>query len=362
LSNLGQRLVATLLTLKVRCHSPGVLSDVSGSFIVKPCTAEEIRFYESIPAHNPDLLHHVPTFMGTLALSSPEEQEALEVQDPMSISAALQAQTANDIPTQPGIQSKPIGAGQALVMENVAFGFTRPNVLDVKLGARLWDDKAPQHKRTKLDAVAAHTTSGTLGFRIAGMRVWKRPRLVGADWQCDVYGKAYGRSFTKDKIRGAFDAFFCPNPAARPPTVNKCNMMRRCDALVAGLQEALETQDSRMYSSSILVVCEADDDALQRALDREAESYARYKRSEVGGNQDSYVAQTPDDDDNGEDESEDGEEEHKTLSPICRVKLIDFAHAEWTPGSGPDENTLSGIRNLRLTLQAMITATDAQGD
>ena len=27
-------------------------------------------------------------------------------------------------------------------------------------------------------------------------------------------------------------------------------------------------------------------------------------------------------------------------------RLIDFAHASWTPGQGPDENTLVGIRNL----------------
>jgi len=34
------------------------------------------------------------------------------------------------------------------------------------------------------------------------------------------------------------------------------------------------------------------------------------------------------------------------LPKIQVLKLIDFAHAEWTPGTGPDENVLHGIRNV----------------
>lgn len=342
-------------------HSPGVLSDTSGSLIVKPCTLQEIHFYESIPAHHPALLHHVPTFMGTLALSRPEERKALEVQDPMSISAALQAQTANDIPSQVMTKSRSIDASQAIVLENVAVGFTRPNILDVKLGARLWDDKAPPHKRARLDAAAAQTTSGSLGFRIAGMRVWRKPRLPGADWKCDVYDKAYGRSFTKDSICKGFEDFFCADSGVRPPTVDECYMVRRCDAMIAGIQEALVAQECRMYSSSILVVCEADHEALKHALDRETESYERYKGSEVGRGQHARGRHTTEDE-SEQDTSEDDEAEQKSLSPICSVKLIDFAHAERKPGFGRDENTLSGIYNMRLVLQAMLTAADGQRD
>jgi len=31
---------------------------------------------------------------------------------------------------------------------------------------------------------------------------------------------------------------------------------------------------------------------------------------------------------------------------IAVAKLIDFAHASWTPGQGPDENALQGVRNV----------------
>ena len=62
---------------------------------------------------------------------------------------------------------------------------------------------------------------------------------------------------------------------------------------------------------------------------------------------------------NGDDEqSEEDEDEDRPCDPkIYTVKVIDFAHAEWTPGMGPDENSLLGVRSvsrysqeIRLTL------------
>jgi 1D-myo-inositol-tetrakisphosphate 5-kinase/inositol-polyphosphate multikinase len=40
--------------------SDGVLSDESGAVVVKPCTAAEISFYESVSASHPDLAPHLP--------------------------------------------------------------------------------------------------------------------------------------------------------------------------------------------------------------------------------------------------------------------------------------------------------------
>jgi 1D-myo-inositol-tetrakisphosphate 5-kinase/inositol-polyphosphate multikinase len=38
--------------------------------------------------------------------------------------------------------------------------------------------------------------------------------------------------------------------------------------------------------------------------------------------------------------------EEPALPKLFSVKLIDFAHATWTPGQGPDENSLKGVRSL----------------
>lgn len=50
-------------------------------------------------------------------------------------------------------------------------GFTRPCVLDLKLGTRLYDDDATPEKREKMQKNAKGTTSEELGIRISGMKV-----------------------------------------------------------------------------------------------------------------------------------------------------------------------------------------------
>ncbi|KAI5279707.1 hypothetical protein KEM52_004295 [Ascosphaera acerosa] len=51
----------------------------------------------------------------------------------------------------------------------------------------------------------------------------------------------------------------------------------------------------------------------------------------------------------GSDDDEDEEEPPKVLE----VRLIDFAHAAWTPGQGPDENVLHGLRNVAGFFEAI---------
>ena len=52
----------------------------------------------------------------------------------------------------------------------------------------------------------------------------------------------------------------------------------------------------------------------------------------------------------GEDEDEEqpltGSANRFAMPHIYSLKLIDFAHAEFTPGQGPDENALHGVRSL----------------
>lgn len=335
-----------------------MLSDTTGFFVIKPCVTQEVQFYESIPANNPELLHHVPTFFGTLALSSPEEQKALEQQDPLSISAALQAQTADNLPRPPvSQQQRPIDTEQAIVLENIAHGFTKPNVLDIKLGARLWDDETPPLKRARLDKVAAETTTGSLGFRIAGMRVWQKPQRADDAWGCTVHLKDYGRMFTSDNVVEGFQHFFSDSSKpGRALSSERLNMVERCNALIAGIETALERQESRMFSSSILIVYEADEAALSNAIQREEEEYRLYQekmKSAMHRSEDEH-----EDSDGETDEDGDGEASSKVA--ICNVKLIDFGHAAWTPGAGPDENTLAGIRSVRSILQDLMHQPDRE--
>lgn len=300
----------------------------------------------------------MPIFYGKLALSTAEQKEALKNQDPLSINAALQAQegTAHELvasskakrpaPEPHQVFGKRLETDHAIVMENVTAGFVRPNTLDVKLGARLWDDDAPPAKRQRLDEVSARTTSATLGFRIAGMRVWQPEDGSSTNdpkGQYSVYDKYYGQEFTEDNVRRGFEEFFLGGQSNRRKlTASRRAVLELCEAEITQMEQVLEGLESRMYSASVLFVFEGDNSSLERAITAVEELPKR------GSTKKSDVKPGADRDEDSEDEDD--------VPKIHAAKLIDFAHAHWTPGQGPDENMLQGIRSVRRMLRKMLDA------
>jgi 1D-myo-inositol-tetrakisphosphate 5-kinase/inositol-polyphosphate multikinase len=101
---------------------------------------------------------------------------------------------------------------------------------------------------------------------------------------------------------------------------------------VRRIQEVMESQESRMFSASLLFVFEGDGVALRAAMEEASRSPATLVNGDGGDSE----------------EDEDGED---TGPKIYSVKVIDFAHAEWTPGMGPDENSLIGVRSVAKILK-----------
>ncbi|KAJ5279352.1 hypothetical protein N7478_004724 [Penicillium angulare] len=418
--------------------SDGVRRTLSGSLIVKPCTKQEVEFYESSALH-PAVQEFMPLFIGSLssadqqqplAIAAAQQSGAVFLPDPgnpptdsacpaeaataslpiTSVAAPVPHEEANGAPQ---IEEKlwvPSGGkkletGISIVLENVASGFRRPNVLDVKLGARLWADDAPPAKRTKLDAVSNETTSSTLGYRIAGMKVW-----TGQDGDMDAgtktnpyaikyegvegakgeviekngymrYDKWYGRSFNERNVKQGFETFLA---GAKAGSIDRSKMIaKRVVDELKNVQQVLELEESRMYSSSVLVVYEADPEAMEVALveekrlseqepgdgdeeededDEEVDFEFTEEVLDLAGVQlpggipgglpqqainitiDPQTAQMP----------ELGDEEDEEETPkVHDLRIIDFAHANWTPGEGPDENMLMGIRSLIKVFQEL---------
>ncbi|KAK8163504.1 inositol polyphosphate kinase-domain-containing protein [Phyllosticta citribraziliensis] len=359
----------------------GVLSDPTGALVIKPCTPQEIAFYESAAAAHPRFARYMPTFMGTLKLGG----EATAA-DTAGTAASLQ-------PNDPGpLKGKKLATDTSIVLENAAAGFARPNVLDLKLGARLWDDGTAEAKRARLDKVAAETTSSSLGFRIAGMRVWQgdgvdkkeEGELASLDPASGykTFNKLYGRVFAADNVKQGFrDYLLVPSAGVTPAAAR--HTIRRLVADVRGVQAALEAEESRMYSASLLFVYEGDPAAARAAAAKLAEK----ERAELDALQ-SGTATGPqgwneDDDDevevevevdaqgqmrlvgkdgavveggvdDGQDVDEQMDDDDEEEEPkLVTVKLIDFAHARWTPGEGPDENALRGVRAVVSLLEEL---------
>ncbi|KAL8787285.1 MAG: hypothetical protein Q9195_007844 [Heterodermia aff. obscurata] len=373
----------------------GVLSDPSGSCIIKPCKQSEIDFYESIHPHS-ELGRFIPRFMGSLSLTDPK--------DPAQFTAALIQQLENNgqVNVHNGI-SEPIAVDNgwtpsnggrietncAIAMENVADGYRKSNILDVKLGARLWADDAPPAKRAKLDNVAGETTSKALGFRVAGMRIWQGEQAAGQSGVDEdlykSYDKNYGRALTAETVVQGFEDYFRIIRSKRP-VGNMMTVIRRFIDDLEELQGILEREESRMYSASLLFVYEGDPEALEEAISAENQNLATFAALEErhpdcdgrdpkavdGGTSHSDTSNmkgglassssngesaaldgTVDDSEDSSELEEEEEEEEEELPKIQDLKLIDFAHATWTPGQGPDENLLHGIRNVIRTLNEL---------
>ncbi|KAH8425415.1 inositol polyphosphate multikinase [Aspergillus melleus] len=393
----------------------GVRCTPSGFLIAKPCTPEEVAFYESSALH-PTFRDFMPTFMGTL--SSADQQQPLAIaasqqggavvlpgsdsssttNTPATTEPSTAPSAASD-PTEQGQTWVPSGGkkldtGLSIVLENVASGFVRPNVLDVKLGARLWADDAPPAKRTKLDAVSKDTTSSSLGFRIAGMKVW-----TGVNGETDAgsktdpydvrhegsegakgeiiekdgykrYDKWYGRSFSQENVKEGFESFLA---GAKAGTIDRSKFLaKRLADELRRVQQVIEAEESRMYSSSVLIVYEGDPTAMENALEEEKKAQERGPEESESEDEEfelelqedgsyqvvdlptgpggapqqvnainiSIDPETAQLGDLGEDEDE------EDPPKVHDLRLIDFAHASWTPGQGPDENVLKGIRSL----------------
>ena len=295
----------------------------------------------------------------------------------------------------------------AIMLENVAEHYRKPNILDVKLGARLWADDAPLAKREKLDRNAEETTSKSLGIRISGMRVWEGSESAEQSEALNggyrVYDKNYGRSFNPDTVRQGFETFFGIGKGDAASKAIK-RVIKRFLQDLEGLQAVLEKKESRIYSSSLLFVYEGDSSALQEAFVAERQFFASHREeipneeirasavSTINGNglfncnaaynggpsdgnllskrdhplnraqishhdPHSHSSSTlPSNDPDLEDEH-DGEDEIEEIAlppPIQAMKLIDFAHAEWTPGQGPDENLLHGVRSVIRILYELL--------
>ncbi|KAF3930463.1 hypothetical protein ABW20_dc0108396 [Dactylellina cionopaga] len=303
----------------------GVLRDESGALLIKPCLPKEVAFYQSAADH-PAFAKWMPTFMGTLQLNAQTNASLGDkpgIPPVPAIAPALPSSDAGEVSTRSDATvKKPLEI--SIVLSNLTYGFLKPCVLDVKLGAQLWDDEAPLDKRARLDEVANKTTSSSLGMRIAGMKVWKGP---ANDYQ--AYDKLYGRQFTAESAVDGFKEFLFSGELTEEQS--KLLAKRFADK-VEQIESVMENQESRMYSASLLFVYEGDSDALDQALQIEKD-----KKPGKGT--------LVDDEDDDEDYDDDDDDEKPQDKKVEDLKIIDFAHASWTPGQGPDHNALRGVKS-----------------
>lgn len=60
---------------------------------------------------------------------------------------------------------------QSVVLENLSYNYTHPNILDAKLGTKLYDPHASEEKKERMERAARETTSAETGLRWTGCQV-----------------------------------------------------------------------------------------------------------------------------------------------------------------------------------------------
>jgi len=261
---------------------PGVMSSADGNTIIKPCLPAEKAFYEAM-------------------------------QDAPEGSAMARLRTL--CPEFRGVTVD----GNSIKLQNLSNDFSKPNILDIKLGTQLYDEDASPEKKERMIQAAMKTTSLETGVRMTGFQVFD----AGTN-EYVTTPKSYGKSITSSQLPEAF-AKFLPvlsptldpsksvetapaigsTPIGHPPAL-LAQVIDGIYADVAAIKDAMERLYLRMVGGSILVIYEGDTDVLRLALS--------------------------------------GEENGGFKPPAYRVRLIDFAHTKLkSEQDGVDKGVILGL-------------------
>ncbi|ESK94214.1 inositol polyphosphate multikinase [Moniliophthora roreri MCA 2997] len=276
----------------------GVQSTQDGSLIIKPALGLEHQFYQSLTTSSSDeglgrLRPFVPKFYGTLKL------EGELVPD-------------------------------NLVLENLSHPFSKPNILDIKLGTVLYDESAPPDKVERMLKTARQTTSLETGVRLTGFQVYDNSTSQAVNTP-KSYGKSIKPSDLPDGIAKFFPIPSDTNTSGLPPRL-LLPILENIKEDIQEIREAVAGIEMRMVGGSCLIIYEADWEKAEEGVD--------------------WLNETPNDEE--EEEESEGEEEGKKKGPPYVVKLIDFAHTRFKSGEGPDEGVLKGLDTVLRLLDGRI--------
>lgn len=293
--------------------------EVAGPVFIKSTTPQELDFYNELQDSDSAvdgsvLSHWMPVMMGTLTAGNLHHIEGLEL--------PVATEGAANVSAKDGLVK--------IVLQNLYHGFSQPSILDIKLGKVLTDELTAPEKRERLANVARNTTTGSLGLRVCGMKVWGQHTSEVPEIYSNIlehveekdgylsFNKFFGRSVTDATIKDALMLFFAAAPSHR-----RHELINRFHQRLQLLYNCLLDLEVRIFSGSLLFIYESDPE--------------RWNNIESYESADPLLAGLNDDD---------SDDETNPNTPLSRLNMIDFAHATHTKGRGYDENLVDGVENL----------------
>lgn len=250
-------------------------------------------------AHLHQLKGFLPKFLGTLTVqgtddgpldgAAKQEVEALQAEDgkpkevnPFSLYPFLQLRYF------PNIMLYTTYISQCIVLQDLAYPYTRPSILDIKLGRLTHDETATPEKAERMLARAKSTTSWHTGMRLTGFQTWDpvnteavvTPKEYGysiaADQLIEGMGKFFKTDWVAKKELDVMDQDSAEKPAAIASSVfsliqrqqYRRNLIRTINSLISTLDKLItlfSVLEIRMIGASILILYEGDPTLLEEA-------------------------------------------------------------------------------------------------
>ncbi|KAF7292352.1 Kinase [Mycena chlorophos] len=308
-------------------HTDGVLATEDDMLLIKQALPVELQFYRAIAAASDPqitaLRPWIPRFLGTLTLQGEIDPDAPTSETNIPVKPLSESSSSrNDNKDEFGF---------SLVLENLTHPFSKPNILDIKLGTVLYDENAPPDKVARMIKTAETTTTLRTGMRLTAFQVYDN-----ASGDPVLTPKTYGKSISAEQLPEGFERFFPVAGTQGLPAPLLLQILELLREDVQDIRDVLADIELRMIGASLLILYESD-----------------AARAEEGIK---WMLRDPDEDEQeSEDEDEDDEEEDGPPRPYD-VRLIDFAHTRFTAGKGPDDGVLLGLDTILDQLDRRMAA------
>mmetsp|Transcript_1973 Transcript_1973/g.2802 ORF Transcript_1973/g.2802 Transcript_1973/m.2802 type:complete len:394 (+) Transcript_1973:136-1317(+) len=240
--------------------------------ICKPIQKNEHEFYLEVQKYAPQLVRFVPKYLGVVVMEYEElpqtpkgKSTPTKVSTEEKVKHGKKRENSDAYPfsqwgphchqkKRKAMQDRP--TMRYIRLEDLTLPFSRPNILDIKIGTRVYgigDD--PQKIKRKI-AKSASTTSHSLGLRLCGMQVFSS--------QQNTYtfrNKFYGRNLNESGLEEAIEEFFTHDGALRSRIVK--HFLKQ----ILELLDVVSKQKTfQFFSSSLLFICEGCQPTDQKRL------------------------------------------------------------------------------------------------
>lgn len=163
-----------------------------------------------------------------------------------------------------------------IVLEDLTTKFSKPSIMDIKVGVQTWDENASPEKAEA--ERRKYPTQQVVGFRFTGMRVWNE-----AERRFKEHGRSFGYALDEQNLHKAFEEYLHDGTRVRteliPPLLDR----------LREIESWFESQsDFRFYGSSLLFVY--DSSSSQPKLDVRMIDFAHvWPITEPNGRDDGYL-------------------------------------------------------------------------